>query len=99
MGVHGVLHRPKGFGLAGVLLPDTSLFCAYIFKAGGGTCISFYLRRIQAGVSRKSGVPVPVRLGAEALNLFKDLPAEGTLPTCGLRPSVQTHLLRKPLRN
>ena len=52
------------------------------------------------GFTRKeSGVPVLVRLGAEALNLVKDLPAEGTLPICGLRPSVQTDLLRKPLRN
>jgi integrase len=30
-------------------------------------------------VRRKSGVPVLVHLGAEALNLFKDLPAEGPL--------------------
>ncbi len=30
-------------------------------------------------VRRKSGVPVLVHLGAEALNLFKDLPAEGSL--------------------
>ena len=28
---------------------------------------------------KKSGVPVLVHLGAEALNLFKDLPAEGVL--------------------
>ena len=28
---------------------------------------------------RKTGVPVLVHLGREALNLFKDLPAEGLL--------------------
>jgi hypothetical protein len=28
---------------------------------------------------KKSGVPVIVNLGAAALNLFKDLPAEGPL--------------------
>jgi len=28
---------------------------------------------------KKTGVPVLVHLGAEALNLFKDLPAEGML--------------------
>jgi integrase len=30
-------------------------------------------------VRRKTGVPVLVHLGAETLNLFKDLPAEGVL--------------------
>jgi integrase len=30
-------------------------------------------------VRKKTGVPVIVHLGAEALNLFKDLPAEGPL--------------------
>src|SRR3974390_303200 len=30
-------------------------------------------------IRRKTGVPVLVHLGAEALNLFKDLPAEGVL--------------------
>ena len=36
-----------------------------------GTALSFF--------RKKSGVPVLVHLGAEALNLFKDLPAEGVL--------------------
>jgi hypothetical protein len=36
---------------------------------------------------------------AKALILFKDLSAEGTLPICGLWPSVQTDLFREPLRN
>jgi integrase len=30
-------------------------------------------------VRKKTGVPVLVHLGAEALNLFKDLPADGML--------------------
>jgi integrase len=30
-------------------------------------------------VRKKTGVPVIVRLGSEALNLFKDLPSEGVL--------------------
>ena len=30
-------------------------------------------------VRKKTGVPVFIHLGAEALNLFKDLPAEGML--------------------